>query len=137
MPSFPYDITPHPLRRSLCGYQIRFESKVSRVTRLTYCTTGVLLRQLISHPHLDHISHIIIDEVCSILLSLISYTCTVILSLTCVLLSYLLSLTCVQLSYLLSLTCVLLSYLLSLTCVQLSYLLYLTCVLLSYHLCYH
>lgn len=31
------------------GYQIRLESKRSAQTRLLFCTTGVLLRQLVRH----------------------------------------------------------------------------------------
>jgi len=48
---------------SLCGYQIRFESKCGPNTRLTYCTTGVLLRKLQVDPTLTHVSHVIVDEV--------------------------------------------------------------------------
>ncbi|XP_050404542.1 ATP-dependent RNA helicase dhx29 [Patella vulgata] len=48
---------------SLCGYQIRFESKKNMNTKLLYCTTGVILRQLQNNPNLDEITHIIIDEV--------------------------------------------------------------------------
>ena len=50
-------------RDSFCGYQIRFESKKCETTRLTYCTTGVLLRRLQQDPLLKDISHIIVDEV--------------------------------------------------------------------------
>lgn len=45
------------------GYQIRLESKVSNSTRLTFCTTGILLRRLESDPKLNAVSHIIVDEV--------------------------------------------------------------------------
>ncbi|KAI9205267.1 uncharacterized protein BJ171DRAFT_441477 [Polychytrium aggregatum] len=45
------------------GYQIRLESKVSPTTRLTFCTTGVLLRRLESNPTLDGVTHIVVDEV--------------------------------------------------------------------------
>ncbi|XP_022087054.1 ATP-dependent RNA helicase DHX29-like isoform X2 [Acanthaster planci] len=48
---------------SLCGYQIRMESKQCPTTRLLYCTTGVLLRKLQLDPKLQDISHIIVDEV--------------------------------------------------------------------------
>ncbi|KAK3103438.1 hypothetical protein FSP39_019253 [Pinctada imbricata] len=48
---------------SLCGYQIRFESRRGPNTRLTYCTTGVLLRQLQGDPLLPGVSHVIVDEV--------------------------------------------------------------------------
>lgn len=45
------------------GYQIRLESKMSSWTRLTFCTTGILLQRMSSDPHLKSISHIIVDEV--------------------------------------------------------------------------
>nr|CAD7198290.1 unnamed protein product [Timema douglasi] len=45
------------------GYQIRLESKISSMTRLTFCTTGILLRRLEGDPHLSMVSHIIVDEV--------------------------------------------------------------------------
>lgn len=45
------------------GYQIRLENKISAATRLTFCTTGILLRRLQSDPMLDTVSHIIVDEV--------------------------------------------------------------------------
>ncbi|KAL4711140.1 hypothetical protein ACJJTC_009511 [Scirpophaga incertulas] len=45
------------------GYQIRLESKVSSKTRLTFCTTGILLRRLEYDPQLKSVTHIIVDEV--------------------------------------------------------------------------
>lgn len=48
---------------SLCGYRIRFESCITHTTCLTYCTTGVVLRQLHSDPELKNVTHIIVDEV--------------------------------------------------------------------------
>lgn len=45
------------------GYQIRFESESSRSTRLLFCTTGILLRRVQGDPHLDGVSHIVVDEV--------------------------------------------------------------------------
>lgn len=45
------------------GYQIRLENKISSSTRLTFCTTGILLRRLESDSTLNTVSHIIIDEV--------------------------------------------------------------------------
>lgn len=45
------------------GYSVRGDSKNCASTRLMFCTTGVLLRQLQSQGALDNISHIIIDEV--------------------------------------------------------------------------
>ncbi|XP_045695817.1 ATP-dependent RNA helicase DHX29 isoform X2 [Phyllostomus hastatus] len=48
---------------SLCGYQIRMESRASEATRLLYCTTGVLLRKLQEDGLLSSVSHVIVDEV--------------------------------------------------------------------------
>uniref|UniRef100_A0A1A9UHT6 Putative ATP-dependent RNA helicase DHX57 n=1 Tax=Glossina austeni TaxID=7395 RepID=A0A1A9UHT6_GLOAU len=45
------------------GYQIRLESKMSSSTRLTFCTTGILLRRLSSESLLQSITHIVVDEV--------------------------------------------------------------------------
>ncbi|KAM7349281.1 putative ATP-dependent RNA helicase DHX57 [Cochliomyia hominivorax] len=45
------------------GYQIRLENKISSATRLTFCTTGILLRRLASDPLLESVTHIIVDEV--------------------------------------------------------------------------
>uniref|UniRef100_A0A182VRY0 RNA helicase n=1 Tax=Anopheles minimus TaxID=112268 RepID=A0A182VRY0_9DIPT len=45
------------------GYQIRLENKISSSTRLTFCTTGILLRRLQSDPTLSSVTHIIVDEV--------------------------------------------------------------------------
>ncbi|XP_041103244.1 ATP-dependent RNA helicase DHX29-like isoform X2 [Polyodon spathula] len=50
-------------RNSLCGYQIRMETKAGDSTRLLYCTTGVLLRKLQQDGLLDRVSHVIVDEV--------------------------------------------------------------------------
>ncbi|ERE83365.1 ATP-dependent RNA helicase DHX29 isoform X3 [Cricetulus griseus] len=50
-------------RNSLCGYQIRMESRASESTRLLYCTTGVLLRKLQEDSLLTDVSHVIVDEV--------------------------------------------------------------------------
>jgi len=50
-------------RDSLVGYQIRFESKCGLNTRLNYCTTGVLLRKLQSDVSLNQVTHVIVDEV--------------------------------------------------------------------------
>ncbi|XP_030482340.2 DExH-box ATP-dependent RNA helicase DExH1 isoform X2 [Cannabis sativa] len=45
------------------GYQIRLESKRSSQTRLLFCTTGVLLRQLVQDPLLTGVSHLLVDEI--------------------------------------------------------------------------
>uniref|UniRef100_A0A2K6G138 ATP-dependent RNA helicase DHX29 n=1 Tax=Propithecus coquereli TaxID=379532 RepID=A0A2K6G138_PROCO len=50
-------------RNSLCGYQIRMESRACESTRLLYCTTGVLLRKLQEDGLLTNVSHVIVDEV--------------------------------------------------------------------------
>uniref|UniRef100_A0A8C3T325 ATP-dependent RNA helicase DHX29 n=1 Tax=Chelydra serpentina TaxID=8475 RepID=A0A8C3T325_CHESE len=50
-------------RNSLCGYQIRMESRTGEATRLLYCTTGVLLRKLQDDSLLSNVSHVIVDEV--------------------------------------------------------------------------
>uniref|UniRef100_A0A8C5WWC9 RNA helicase n=1 Tax=Laticauda laticaudata TaxID=8630 RepID=A0A8C5WWC9_LATLA len=50
-------------RNSLCGYQIRMESRTGEATRLLYCTTGVLLRKLQDDVLLSNVSHVIVDEV--------------------------------------------------------------------------
>jgi ATP-dependent RNA helicase DHX57 len=45
------------------GYVVRGDSKTCSSTRLLFCTTGVLLRQLQSRSALENITHIVIDEV--------------------------------------------------------------------------
>ena len=45
------------------GYQIRLETCVSDRTRLSFCTTGILLRRLESDPTLTDVTHVIVDEV--------------------------------------------------------------------------
>lgn len=50
-------------RRSLVGYSIRLESKVSPSTRLTFATTGVLLRMIESSPDLEDLDYLMLDEV--------------------------------------------------------------------------
>ena len=50
-------------RRSLVGYAIRLERKTSDSTRITYATTGVLLRMLESSPDLREIDYLVLDEV--------------------------------------------------------------------------
>ena len=54
------DIGTH---RSLVGYAIRLESKTSSSTRITYATTGVLLRILEDNPNLSSLDYLILDEV--------------------------------------------------------------------------
>ncbi|KDP36104.1 hypothetical protein JCGZ_08748 [Jatropha curcas] len=45
------------------GYHIRLEEKRSAETRLLFCTTGVLLRQLIQDPELTGVTHLLVDEI--------------------------------------------------------------------------
>ncbi|XP_031831069.1 putative ATP-dependent RNA helicase DHX57 [Nomia melanderi] len=45
------------------GYQIRLESKMSNKTRLTFCTTGILLQRFSMNPELTDVTHVIVDEV--------------------------------------------------------------------------
>ena len=49
--------------RSLCGYHVRMDKKTSAQTRLTYCTTGILLRLLQGSPDLAQVAVVIVDEV--------------------------------------------------------------------------
>ncbi|KAI9579641.1 hypothetical protein GQX74_000429 [Glossina fuscipes] len=48
---------------SLVAYQIGLNSNVSEDTRLLFCTTGVLLQQLVHEKSLKRYTHIILDEV--------------------------------------------------------------------------
>jgi ATP-dependent RNA helicase DHX57 len=45
------------------GYTIRGETIRSDKTRLSFCTTGILLRMLQGDPSLQGVSHVIVDEV--------------------------------------------------------------------------
>ncbi|KAI8607500.1 P-loop containing nucleoside triphosphate hydrolase protein, partial [Chytriomyces sp. MP71] len=45
------------------GYSVRLDSRVGPSTRLTFQTTGVLLRRLEQDPMLNGVSHVIVDEV--------------------------------------------------------------------------
>ncbi|KAI9772082.1 MAG: hypothetical protein M1840_001370 [Geoglossum simile] len=49
--------------RSMVGYAIRLESKISRETCIVYATTGIVMRMLERSDDLKEISHIILDEV--------------------------------------------------------------------------
>lgn len=53
---------PVPGKASV-GYVVRGDNKMCASTRLMFCTTGVLLRQLQSQNALENISHILVDEV--------------------------------------------------------------------------
>jgi ATP-dependent RNA helicase DHX36 len=61
VPSFTNVSTHHVA--TLQGYQIRLEAKRSSNTKLLFCTTGVLLRQLVMEPTLKGVSHVVVDEI--------------------------------------------------------------------------
>ncbi len=50
-----------PLGQAI-GYAVRFESVTGPNTRLTYATTGVLLRRLLTDPLLSDVSTVVLDE---------------------------------------------------------------------------
>ncbi|KAL2652355.1 hypothetical protein R1flu_020483 [Riccia fluitans] len=45
------------------GYQIRMDSQRSRDTRLLFCTSGILLRWLMSDSELMEVTHVLVDEI--------------------------------------------------------------------------
>ena len=49
--------------KSLVGYAIRLESKISPQTRLIYATTGIVMRMLEGSGDLGNITHLVLDEV--------------------------------------------------------------------------
>lgn len=49
--------------RSLVGYAIRLESKISFSTRLIYATTGVVVRMLEKPQNFADVTHLLLDEV--------------------------------------------------------------------------
>lgn len=51
------------LNGSLVGYQVRLNSARNDQTKLLFCTTGILLRQLAGNKGFHGITHIIVDEV--------------------------------------------------------------------------
>ena len=48
---------------TLVGYQIAMDKSVSEDTRLTFVTTGVLLKKLVNMKNMNQFTHIILDEV--------------------------------------------------------------------------
>ena len=48
---------------NLVGYQIQLDKRTSEDTRLTFCTTGVLLQKLVNQRNLNEYTHVILDEV--------------------------------------------------------------------------
>ena len=53
---------------TLVGYQIGMDKNVSEDTRLTFVTTGVLLEKLVNMKNMNQFTHIILDEVRTLLL---------------------------------------------------------------------
>ena len=49
--------------KSLIGYAIRLESKITPQTRLVYATTGIVMRMLEASNDLGDITHLVLDEV--------------------------------------------------------------------------
>ncbi|KAF7719449.1 DEAD box ATP-dependent RNA helicase [Penicillium ucsense] len=49
--------------RSLIGFAVRLESKVTAATRLVYATTGVVVRMLERPDDFQDITHVVLDEV--------------------------------------------------------------------------
>ncbi|MDH5492746.1 MAG: ATP-dependent helicase HrpB [Myxococcales bacterium] len=47
----------------LVGYQVRFEDRTSRTTRLRFVTEGILLRQLAAEPLLSKVGIVVLDEI--------------------------------------------------------------------------
>ena len=45
------------------GYMVRGDSQASKLTRLVFCTYGVLLRRLQADPLLDAVDYVVLDEV--------------------------------------------------------------------------
>ncbi|XP_011312434.1 probable ATP-dependent RNA helicase spindle-E [Fopius arisanus] len=48
---------------SLVGFKIGLVQNTNEDTRLTYCTTGVLLQRLVHEKHMNDFTHVIIDEI--------------------------------------------------------------------------
>ncbi|KAK9867126.1 hypothetical protein WJX84_000721, partial [Apatococcus fuscideae] len=45
------------------GYSVRLDTRSSSATQVLFCTTGVLLRRLLSDSNLQDVSHVVVDEV--------------------------------------------------------------------------
>ena len=48
---------------SLVGHHVRLDAKITGATRLTFCTTGILLRRLQGDRMLTDVTHVVVDEV--------------------------------------------------------------------------
>lgn len=45
------------------GYKVRLEGVKGKNTHLLFCTSGILLRRLLSDRNLDGITHVFVDEI--------------------------------------------------------------------------
>ncbi len=54
---------PPGTKGAVVGYSVRLDAAVTGDTKLLFCTTGILLRRLVSDPALVEVSHVIVDEV--------------------------------------------------------------------------
>lgn len=50
------------------GYAVRGSSSQRKTTQLLFCTTGVILRRLSNGDQLQHVSHVVVDEVNAVIL---------------------------------------------------------------------
>jgi ATP-dependent RNA helicase TDRD9 len=48
---------------TLVGFKVGLNNRTSHDTRLTFCTTGVLLQKLINKKNMNDYTHVILDEV--------------------------------------------------------------------------
>lgn len=48
---------------NLVGYQVGMQKEISFETRLTYCTTEILLQHFIHNKHMLDYTHVILDEI--------------------------------------------------------------------------
>ena len=48
---------------SLVGHHVRLDAKVTKDTRLTFMTAGILLRKMHGDPLLSDVSHVVLDEI--------------------------------------------------------------------------
>ena len=58
-----WNIIEGPTDKSIVGYQVGLDKNVSEDTRLTFMTTGVLLRKLIAEKNLSKLCNDVIDIV--------------------------------------------------------------------------
>ena len=49
--------------KSLVGHHVRLDAAVTKETRLTFMTAGILLRRVHGDPMLSDVSHVVLDEI--------------------------------------------------------------------------